>query len=292
MGIALTDLAITKTSDKTSVLTGDVVTYMLTITNLGPAPAEQIPGQTSILVKDNAPPELENLQYSMDNGATWDTWTGVVELPTMAVGQIEIVYIQGTVGKSTEEIIPKEIISNTATVSYLFAEIVSLDTNMSNNTSTVDIRVRKHTSREDVINQIVSSIAMEELALSHVINAEGEKIQYILGTLSGVSSPAASIDDVLKVNSSVRQTLKTILQNQMFLNNKLTDALSAYDLPSKPKKPIEEPADLIEDDSVEYEVIDDDFIERDFIEHDLIEEDFIEDDLIKDDLTYHGSTGP
>ena len=37
--------------------------------------------------------------------------------------------------------------------------------------------------REDAVNQILSSIAMEELGLSHILNAEGEKLQYILGTI-------------------------------------------------------------------------------------------------------------
>ena len=43
--------------------------------------------------------------------------------------------------------------------------------------------------REDAVNQILSSIAMEELGLSHILNAEGEKLQYILGTLARYGSP-------------------------------------------------------------------------------------------------------
>jgi len=82
-------------------------------------------------------------------------------------------------------------------------------------------------TREDVINQILSSIAMEELGLSHVINAEGEKLQYILGTLPGISGPNATIDDVLKANESVQKLLETVSRIQLFLNDKMTKALSA-----------------------------------------------------------------
>jgi hypothetical protein len=64
-------------------------------------------------------------------------------------------------------------------------------------------------NREEVINLILSSIALEEIGLSHIINAEGEKIQFALGTLTGVTSPA-SLSDILTVNKDVRDTLNQL----------------------------------------------------------------------------------
>src|SRR5690606_38906505 len=46
-------------------------------------------------------------------------------------------------------------------------------------------------TREEAVNLILSSIAMQEMGLGHIINAEAEKIQYVLGTLtSGGLTPA------------------------------------------------------------------------------------------------------
>lgn len=82
-------------------------------------------------------------------------------------------------------------------------------------------------TREDAINQIISSIAMEELALSHIINAEGEKMQYILGTIPGSTGPQPTIEQVLKANDSVRAVLQSTAEIQMALRSKLQNALSA-----------------------------------------------------------------
>ena len=81
--------------------------------------------------------------------------------------------------------------------------------------------------REAAVNQILSSIAMEELGLSHILNAEGEKLQYILGTLPGLSGPPATVSDVLAANESVRSLLEATVQNQLFLRAKMQGALEA-----------------------------------------------------------------
>ena len=93
--------------------------------------------------------------------------------------------------------------------------------------------------RENAVNQILSSIAMEELGLSNILNTEGEKLQYILGTLPGLSGPAATVEDVLSANESVRDLLNTAVQNQLFLKSKMQEALEASPLrgPAGPNGP-------------------------------------------------------
>lgn len=85
-------------------------------------------------------------------------------------------------------------------------------------------------TREGSLNEIISSIAAEELSLSHILNAEGEKLQYVLGTLPGLSE-AAALEEVMNVNQSVRDTLSEVVAQQMLLSSKLGAALSAPILP-------------------------------------------------------------
>ena len=82
-------------------------------------------------------------------------------------------------------------------------------------------------TREDAINKVIASIAMEELGLSHILNAEGEKLQYVLGTLDGISGPGATIEEVLKVNESVTDLLEKAASNQQALSDKLKAAVTA-----------------------------------------------------------------
>ena len=85
-------------------------------------------------------------------------------------------------------------------------------------------------TREGSLNEIISSIAAEELSLSHILNAEGEKLQYVLGTLPGLEE-AADFDEVMKVNRSVQDTLSDVMEQQALLTAKLSAAMKAPILP-------------------------------------------------------------
>lgn len=85
-------------------------------------------------------------------------------------------------------------------------------------------------TREGSLNEIISSIAAEELSLSHILNAEGEKLQYVLGTLPGLGE-AAAFEEVMKVNRSVQDTLSDVMEQQALLTAKLSAAMKAPVLP-------------------------------------------------------------
>lgn len=82
-------------------------------------------------------------------------------------------------------------------------------------------------SRGDAINQVLSSIAYEELGISHILNSEGEKIQFILGSLPGLTGESATLEDIIEVNNRVQDMLDTTLENQLILNAKMALALNA-----------------------------------------------------------------
>ncbi|MEG1971541.1 MAG: hypothetical protein RR315_00175 [Oscillospiraceae bacterium] len=68
---------------------------------------------------------------------------------------------------------------------------------------------------EQAINDIIESVALEETGLSHILNAEGEKIQAF------VHMPGVTAVQLLAVNSSVQDTLNSVTQLEMVLQNKL-----------------------------------------------------------------------
>lgn len=80
-------------------------------------------------------------------------------------------------------------------------------------------------TRERALNMVLASIALEEVGLSHIINAEGEKIQYVINDLQKKTGSCASMEDILSVNKSVESLIDVLMQMQMFLKNKMDHVL-------------------------------------------------------------------
>lgn len=76
-------------------------------------------------------------------------------------------------------------------------------------------------TREQALTMVVASIAQEESALSHIINAEGEKLQAVIKRLD----KDCDLRRLLEANQSVTKLLDVVMQNQLLLRSKLALAL-------------------------------------------------------------------
>lgn len=81
-------------------------------------------------------------------------------------------------------------------------------------------------NRTDVINLLLASIALEELGLAHIVNAEAEKIQYALGTLTGTPIAGLTLNDLIALDNSVQTTLKDVIKKEMLLEFKLDEVMN------------------------------------------------------------------
>lgn len=82
-----------------------------------------------------------------------------------------------------------------------------------------DITPRITLKREEVIQLLLTSIAMEEMSMSHIMNAEGDKITQLL------EREEVSLDDMLRLNRSMERMLRNIISKQILLQFKLDHIL-------------------------------------------------------------------
>ncbi len=81
-------------------------------------------------------------------------------------------------------------------------------------------------TREEAITDLIASIALEETALSHILNAEGEKLQAVIA-IEGVTQ-----EELLAVNKSVECMVKAITSLEMVLKSKLDVVTCGLDIPT------------------------------------------------------------
>ena len=72
------------------------------------------------------------------------------------------------------------------------------------------------TTRTQAITDIIESVALQETALSHILNAEGEKIQKM------VALEDVTPDVLLATNKSVESMVNAVSKLEMILHSKLS----------------------------------------------------------------------
>ena len=84
------------------------------------------------------------------------------------------------------------------------------------------------TTRSQAITDIVESIALQETALAHILNAEGEKIQKM------VAMEDVSPEMLLAANKSVESMVNAVSRLEMILQSKLSafDGCLCEDVPA------------------------------------------------------------
>lgn len=70
-------------------------------------------------------------------------------------------------------------------------------------------------TREEAVGDIIESVAMEEAALAHILNAESEKLQAV------IDDSTATSEELLAINRSVKNTISAISRLEMVLQAKL-----------------------------------------------------------------------
>ncbi|MGG1399773.1 hypothetical protein ABE288_18440 [Bacillus salipaludis] len=94
--------------------------------------------------------------------------------------------------------------------------------NISNITPTISL------STAQTIPLLLASVALEELALAHIINAEAEKLQFVLGTLGttrAFTPNTVTLSNLLSIDASVQRTLRDVIKKEMLLEFKFENIL-------------------------------------------------------------------
>ena len=82
-------------------------------------------------------------------------------------------------------------------------------------------------TRSQAITDIIQSVALEESALSHILNAEGEKIQKM------VAMADVTPEILLQTNKSVESMVDSVAQLETVLKQKL-DLFGGCSCPNQP----------------------------------------------------------
>lgn len=114
----------------------------------------------------------------------------------------------------TEKNIMKNNVDITTVGTYTITYSVTSPLNGLETTKMIYIQVLESTIYHQAVTDVIESVALQQTGISHILNAEGEKIQKALEM--GVST-----EELLKINSSVESMVNSLTNLEMLLHLKL-----------------------------------------------------------------------
>ncbi len=91
-------------------------------------------------------------------------------------------------------------------------------------------------TRDQAITDLIQSVALQETALAHIMNAEGEKMQAI------IEMPDVTTEQLMELNDSVNRMLNSVARLEMLFQTKLE--LFPVDMPVTPEPGLTAPEQL------------------------------------------------
>ena len=70
-------------------------------------------------------------------------------------------------------------------------------------------------SRNQAITDLVQSVALQETALAHILNAEGEKMQAV------IAMPGTTPEQLMELNQSVTKLINSVARLELLFQSKL-----------------------------------------------------------------------
>ena len=163
--ILVADISVVKIGNPNPIHNGEELTYTIVISNAGPSDAEDV------VVKDVIPQELNNVEYSLNNGGTWNPWSDNLSLGHLQPGVSIILLIRGIVNSSAVG-----TIINTVDVTS-----PTPDPNPGDNTDTTEIPIIS-----------IADLELTKTADSYIVN-QGQLLTYSIQIINHGPSDAENV---------------------------------------------------------------------------------------------------
>lgn len=83
-----------------------------------------------------------------------------------------------------------------------------------------DIKPKIEITVEETVKLLLASIALEELSLAHIMNAEAEKVQEVIKCPSG-----DKLHELICIDKSIERVLRDVIKKEMLLEFKFENIL-------------------------------------------------------------------